>query len=78
MAPAAVSSPRKKTGSVCLQGMFAEVLGCTMLASSIFLTYALIVVVRATHNSVTSAAQTPHAQPHAESAPGTTLRPPAG
>jgi hypothetical protein len=29
-----------------LQGMFAEVVGCTMLASSIFLTYALIVVVR--------------------------------
>jgi hypothetical protein len=28
-----------------MQGMFAEVMGCTMFASSIFLTYALIVVV---------------------------------
>jgi hypothetical protein len=38
--------------AVCLQGMFAEVVGCTMLASSIFLTYALIVVVRATGTSL--------------------------
>lgn len=61
-----------------LQGMFAEVVGCTMLASSIFLTYALIVVVRGVHISSLPAAQIPHAQPHAEHARGTALKPSPG
>ncbi len=39
------------TGSLAdwrLQGMFAEVLGCTVLTSSVFVTYALLIVVRLT------------------------------
>jgi hypothetical protein len=57
--------------------MFAEVVGCTMFASSIFLTYALIVVVSHLPANAMGVASR-HARPYAGHAPGTIPKAAAG